>query len=125
MELLADVRRGMVVDMFAGTVRNEPERFLGLKFDDSGLLWFGKRLYVPTGVSRTLALEEQHKSRLAGHPGRRKTIALVSRVYWWQGWRKDTELFVDTCDCCQRYKHSRQRPSGLLEPLPIPDRPWG
>jgi hypothetical protein len=37
---------------------------------------------------------------------------------------KDTRLYVQTCKLCQRTKPSNQPPAGLLQPLPIPDRPW-
>eukprot|EP01066_Platyproteum_vivax_P012809 Platyproteum_vivax@DN5822_c0_g1_i1.p1 len=32
--------------------------------------------------------------------------------------------FVDTCETCQRNKVARQRPIGLLQPLPVPLHPW-
>lgn len=34
------------------------------------------------------------------------------------------ELFVKTCLICQQDKGKQQLPIGLLEPLPIPERPW-
>lgn len=37
---------------------------------------------------------------------------------------KDTRLYVQTCEDCQRNKPSQQLPLGLLQPLPIPDQPW-
>ena len=124
-EVMIAIHMGMPEKKLATMVRDELARFPDLKFDDTDLLWFGARLYVPPGRARTLVLEEQHNSQVAGHPGRAKTRDLVSRLYWWPSWRKDTELFVDSCDSCQRFKPSRQRPCGLLEPLPIPARPWG
>ena len=32
--------------------------------------------------------------------------------------------FVSSCDICLRSKNPRHRPYGLLQPLPIPHRPW-
>ena len=37
---------------------------------------------------------------------------------------KDVKEFVLTCDICSRSKNPRHRPYGLLQPLPIPRRPW-
>lgn len=34
------------------------------------------------------------------------------------------ELYVRTCLVCQQDKIENQRPAGLLEPLPIAERPW-
>ncbi|GBG78476.1 hypothetical protein CBR_g26506 [Chara braunii] len=36
---------------------------------------------------------------------------------------KDTKLYVETCQVCQRDKPRTQAPLGLLKPLPIPERP--
>jgi hypothetical protein len=32
--------------------------------------------------------------------------------------------FIRECDICQRMKAENVSPSGLLQPLPIPERPW-
>ena len=37
---------------------------------------------------------------------------------------KDVKEFVLSCDICSRSKNPRHRPYGLLQPLPIPHRPW-
>jgi hypothetical protein len=38
--------------------------------------------------------------------------------------RKDINDFVDSCGTCQRNKSPRHKPFGLLQPIPIPPRPW-
>ena len=53
-----------------------------------------------------------------------KTLELISRGYWWtQPWNLLKE-FVKSCDDFVRCKASHYRPYGLLQPLPIPKRPW-
>ena len=37
---------------------------------------------------------------------------------------KDVKEFVLSCDICSKSKNPRHRPYGLLQPLPIPHRPW-
>jgi len=37
---------------------------------------------------------------------------------------KSVKEYVAACSVCARNKTSRQRPSGLLRPLPVPHRPW-
>ena len=32
--------------------------------------------------------------------------------------------YIKECDVCQRVKHENCRPAGLLQPLPIPSKPW-
>ena len=36
----------------------------------------------------------------------------------------DIRKHTQECDACQRTKASTQKPSGELQPLPIPERPW-
>ncbi|KAI2655672.1 Transposon Tf2-9 polyprotein [Labeo rohita] len=37
---------------------------------------------------------------------------------------RDTTEFVRNCPACNISKSSHQRPAGLLQPLPVPQRPW-
>ncbi|CAI7805937.1 unnamed protein product [Closterium sp. NIES-54] len=36
----------------------------------------------------------------------------------------DVQQFVTSCDTCQRMKSSKQKKTGLLQPLPVPEQPW-
>uniref|UniRef100_A0A803JG23 Gypsy retrotransposon integrase-like protein 1 n=1 Tax=Xenopus tropicalis TaxID=8364 RepID=A0A803JG23_XENTR len=79
--------------------------------------------FVPE-VLREQVLREAHDSRVAGHPGIAKTICLLSRHVWWPSFKQDVKTFVSSCSVCQRSKSSHHRSQGLLNPLPIPEKPW-
>ncbi|KAM6965396.1 uncharacterized protein FYW47_007740 [Aplochiton taeniatus] len=81
------------------------------------------RLYVPTQV-RTRVLLWGHASCLAGHPGVARTLEFVQRRFWWATIREDVKSFVSACSVCAQHKTSRAKQAGLLQPLPIPSRPW-
>ena len=89
-------------------------------------LYYGDgRLYIPNDESlKTKILQECHDSPLAGHLGTDKTIEQVKRRFYWPGMDKDIEAYVTSCDSCQRNKPSQRATMGLMQPLPIPDRPW-
>ena len=53
-----------------------------------------------------------------------RTKALVERTYYWPSMRDDVEAYVKTCLVCQQDKVGKSKPAGLLEPLPIAERPW-
>ncbi|CAI7803618.1 unnamed protein product [Closterium sp. NIES-54] len=36
----------------------------------------------------------------------------------------DVQQFVTSCDTCQRMKSSKQKKTGLVQPLPVPEQPW-
>ena len=81
------------------------------------------RTFVPQ-EARTAVLEWAHSSSFACHPGVRRTLALIFRRFWWKTVRRDTEEFIAACSVCARSKANSQRPQGLLQPLPVPHRPW-
>jgi hypothetical protein len=92
---------------------------------EDGLLYAkGHRLYVPAGPIRRELLKESHDSRWAGHPGRERMLALLSRSYYWPKMKEEVELYAKTCLVCQQDKAEQRKDAGLLQPLPVPERPW-
>ncbi|KAK3563649.1 hypothetical protein QTP86_032833, partial [Hemibagrus guttatus] len=49
--------------------------------------------------------------------------ALLKR-FWWASLRQDMEDFIRSSATCIQSRVSCQLPEGLLEPLPVPQRPW-
>lgn len=88
------------------------------------LLLYQGRLVV-SGIStlRTQVLEEVHGRLVGGHPGQHKTKKLLQAKYWWPGLTADADRYVANC-ACQAAKPPRGKTPGLLQPLPIPQRPW-
>ena len=82
------------------------------------------RTQVLTETQKLEILHSRHDAPAAGHPGRSRTFELVARDYVWDNMRKEIYNYVDRCDTCQRNKSPRHKPFGLLQPLPIPTRPW-
>ena len=81
------------------------------------------RLYIPKGNMRLKLLKEYHDLPSAGHQGRHRTYTRMCRHVYWPGMCMDVQRYVRSCDLYQRMKGGR-RNNGLLQPLPIPDRPW-
>lgn len=67
---------------------------------------------------------ECHNSLWVGHPEAARTQALIERTYYWPRMHDDVERYVKTFLVCQQDKGKQKKPAGLLEPLPIPDKPW-
>ena len=91
---------------------------------DGGLL-YRERLWVPNNEPlRTKILQSTHDSELTGHPGKEGMSAILRRKYFWPGMHDDVKRFVRNCDSCGANKVWRTRKSGLLRPLPVPERIW-
>ena len=82
------------------------------------------RWYVPAGSLRNELLRETHDAKWAGHPGEERTLALLARSYYWPKMGEDVQAYVKSCLVCQMDKTEMKNAAGLLQPLPIPKRPW-
>ena len=92
---------------------------------DDGALVIGSRLCVPsTEELKRQILEEAHSSAYAMHPGSTKMYRTLKEYYWWSGMKREVVEYVSKCFICQQVKVERQKPSGLLQPLPIPEWKW-
>jgi hypothetical protein len=93
--------------------------------EKNGLLFFQNRLYVPDDrLLRSDILVEAHDAKLSGHLGVDKTLARLSKNYYWNGMAEEVKEYVGSCLACATAKSSNQVSPGLLQPLPIPQRRW-
>uniref|UniRef100_A0A3B3HCI3 Gypsy retrotransposon integrase-like protein 1 n=1 Tax=Oryzias latipes TaxID=8090 RepID=A0A3B3HCI3_ORYLA len=81
------------------------------------------RQYIPAAV-RPQVLTWIHASRFSCHPGFHRILSQIQRRFWWPTMAADTRAFVAACTVCATNKSTHQAPAGLLQPLPIPSRPW-
>ncbi len=81
------------------------------------------RLFVPEAL-RPEVLQWGHESRVACHPGVRRSLAAIRQRYWWPSIGQDIRQFVLACSVCAQNKVSNRPSVGLLQPLLIPSRPW-
>lgn len=109
------------------TIKGKVQEGLDPEFSirrDGALVYKG-RLCVPDipGLKKEI-LEEAHSSMYAMHPGSTKMYRTLVKYYWWIGMKREVADFVSKCLICQQVKAERQKPSGLLQPLPIPVWKW-
>ncbi|KAK3552517.1 hypothetical protein QTP86_013243 [Hemibagrus guttatus] len=81
------------------------------------------KVFVPPQF-RTQVIQWVHEAPSSGHPGVRRSTQLVRRQFWWPSLAVDVDRYIQACPSCAQARTSRQLPEGLLEPLPIPQRPW-
>lgn len=92
---------------------------------EKGLLMKDKRLWVPQQRSLIMELiQTYHDSPVAGHWGITKTLELLQRHFRWFKMKEDVKEYVMTCPVCQGLTVPNHKPYGVLQPLPIPDRPF-
>ncbi|KAK3517553.1 hypothetical protein QTP70_012624 [Hemibagrus guttatus] len=81
------------------------------------------RIFIPQ-LFQQQVMQWVHEAPSSGHPGIRRSTQLTRRRFWWPSLGPDVEGYVWACPTCVQAWTSRHPPEGLLEPLPIPRRPW-
>jgi hypothetical protein len=93
--------------------------------DEQGVLWFKDRLIVPKDQElKNQLMDEAHHSKLSIHPISSKMYQELRPRYWWTKIKKEIVTYVARCDTCCRVKALHIRPTGLLQPLSVPDWEW-
>ena len=93
--------------------------------EEQGLILFRGKVYVPKDSDlRMQIVKAHHDLQIAGHPGRWKTLELVSRNYWWPGLSRYIASYCKGCDRCNRTKSFPAKPVGKLVPTQIPKDVW-
>ncbi len=81
------------------------------------------RLFVTPDL-RGPVISWAHNSLVSCHPGIRRTLARIRERFWWPDMRNDVAEYVAACPVCERNKRKSAPSAGLLQPLPVPQRPW-
>ena len=93
--------------------------------NENGVLYYKDRVCVPDcNDLRKSILEEAHSGSFAIHPGSTKMYRDLKMSFWWSEMKRDVSEFVTKCLVCQRVKAEHQVPSGLLQPIRIPEWKW-
>ena len=79
------------------------------------------RIYVPLCL-RAFILRRHHGLPVTGHPGRRRTYALIQRNYIWKGLKRDVTRWLRACRACAIRKTPRPMKHG--EPGIVSDKPY-
>lgn len=91
-----------------------------------GDLYWRNHLVIPHDDPALInqILLEFHAAPIWGHAGFLRTFHRIAQLFFWPNMRKDIRLFVKSCTVFQQAKTSNLHPTGLLQPLPIPERVW-
>ncbi|WVZ75873.1 hypothetical protein U9M48_023895 [Paspalum notatum var. saurae] len=97
----------------------------GFRVDADGTVWHGDRICVPNIKSiQELIMKEAHETAYSIHPGSEKMYQDLKQKFWWYSMKCEVTKYVALCDVCQRVKAEHQKPTGLLQPLKIPEWKW-
>jgi hypothetical protein len=93
---------------------------------EGNLILYKGRILVPNNEElKAKIVKEHHDSIVAGHPGRHKTLELISRNYWWPSMAQFINRYIEACDNCMRSKPKIRESYKQLKPNETPERRWG
>ena len=83
------------------------------------------RLCVPNvdGLRQRI-LQEAHCAPYNAHLGATEMYHDIKDTYWWDELKKDVAEFVASCLTCQQVKIEHQKPTGLLQEIPLLEWKW-
>ncbi|KAJ4978390.1 hypothetical protein NE237_009170 [Protea cynaroides] len=129
-DILDEVKTTIKSDPYLRTVQEDIEKGRTtpeFSLDDERVLKYKGRICVPETESldiRHRLMKEAHTTAYSIHPGSTKMYHDLKKLYWWRGMKADIAKFVSKCLNCQKVKVERQKPAGLLQPLPEPTWKW-
>ena len=89
------------------------------------LIYYKDRIFlVPGSAFKAKVLQAYHDSLMAGHQGINKTYKQVRERLSWKGLKEDVIKHVKECTTCQEKRDENIDPTGLQQPLPIPEHKW-
>ena len=91
--------------------------------NENGVFYYKDRVPDDNDLRKAI-LDEAHSGSFAIHPGSTKMYQDLKMSFWWSGMKRDVSEFVTKCLVCQRVKAEHQVPSGLLQPIKIPEWKW-
>jgi len=87
--------------------------------------WTGySRVCVPKSLVHEILKEIHDGITGTAHAEYDKTYKRISQIFYWLKMSKDIKKFVYSCPICQQIKHKRHSPYGILQLIPIPDKPF-
>ena len=115
-------------------VRSEYQTLLSRREDSStspigfslqnGLLLYKDKIFLSASSLKPLVLQYVHDNLIGGHSKYLKTLHRVKRDFFWKGMKFDVTNRIKCYEVCQRIKVDTKKPTRLLQPLPIPEKPW-
>ena len=92
------------------------------KVNNDGFLYYRDWVCVPNDDELKKSNLKRHtRGSFSMHPGSTKMYQDLKTSYWWSGMKRDVSEFVTKCMVCQKVKAEHQVPSGLLQPIKIPE----
>jgi hypothetical protein len=86
------------------------------------VIFYKDRIYlVPESTLKGKILKVCHDLPAAGHQGYFKTYRQIRERFSWKGLKDDVLKHIRECMTCQQNKSEQTHPTGLLQPLPIPE----
>ena len=124
-----DIHFGKVLEAMRSHHNPSNPPYAQYQIGDNGLIYFidsqdKHRLCVPKELQLEIIKENHDDLNQGAHAGYAKTYHRIASVYYWPKMANFIQLYVYSCDICQKAGHRRHGPRGYLQPIPIPQQPF-
>jgi hypothetical protein len=119
-ELKKELSTDPTFQSICAQLTSDPLALPGFRLHDGLLLRKGRIWFSLDSRFRSLLMQEFHGTPMAGHAGLSKTMKRLSENFFWEGMKSEVQQFLRQCTVCQQTKYNTLKPSGPLQPLPVP-----
>lgn len=82
-------------------------------FQKDGIIFFSNRIWVPPS-KRLEVIEKYHNLIIYHHPGIKRTLTAIRKVFSWSGIQVDVTKFIKSCLVCQRLRPGAECMQGFV-----------
>lgn len=113
------VKDSWATGLIKGTIQDDMYTVIG------DLILYKDRIYlVPSSHFKEVILKIFQDASLASHSRFFKTYKKIWESFTWKGLKNEVPKYVRECPVCKKNKNEHTFPTGLLQPLLIPDQKW-
>ena len=97
----------------------------GYNLGPDGILRYQDRVYLPRDEKvKEEVLREAHCSKYTVHPRNNKMYHDLKQKFCWDNMKWEIAQYISKCLTYQQVKAEHQKPTGLLQPLEVPEWKW-
>jgi len=113
--------RGSVDYLTLTALQTDPNSKPDYMAREGWLFFKGKLLLLASSSLIPTLLKDFHDTPAGGHSGFTKTFKRINGSFSWKGMKRAIMEYIRGYDICQKNKYQAMLPTGLLQPIPIPE----
>ncbi|XP_039778261.1 uncharacterized protein LOC120645545 [Panicum virgatum] len=96
----------------------------GFSLSDGIIRFKGREWIGSNTLAQQHVIQALHSSGIGGHSDFHVTYHRIKALFAWPKMKDTVKTYIQQCATCQQAKIEHVKYPGLLQPLPVPSKPW-